>query len=129
MTLEWIDTAARFILGLNLLFFGLNGFTHWVQIPKGEPAFEEFIEALVKAKFIMPAVKVLEIIIGLMLITNRSVLLALAMIAPILFVIAGSHLVLNQQRGLLIVSSLVLPFAFLIYYRHLEIMLLLLGLR
>lgn len=127
--IDWLDTISRVALGLNVLFFGINGFTHWLTIPKGEPAFEEFIEALVKAKFILPTVKVIEILAGLMLLSNQRVTLALALLAPIIFGVAGAHLALNRTKGLMIVSSLVGPFVFMLYYRQLELSLLFLSLR
>ncbi|MEH6537735.1 MAG: DoxX protein [Psychroserpens sp.] len=85
----------RFFFGIFLLTFGLNGFLHFMPIPEMTPEGGEFIGALIKAGYIMPIVAILQIVIGLLLIVNKYVPLALVVIFPILLNAFLLHLVLD----------------------------------
>jgi hypothetical protein len=75
---------ARYLLGLPLLVFGLNMFFNFLPQPK-KPIAEgamAFAGALMKAGYFMPMLGVLFLIVGVCLVTNRFVPLALALFAP-----------------------------------------------
>ncbi len=77
-------TIVRYVLGLPLLVFGLNMFFNFMPQPK-TPLAEGammFIGALMKSGYFMPMFGVLFLIVGLCLVVNRFVPLALALFAP-----------------------------------------------
>ena len=82
----------RILLGLMFLVFGLNGFLNFIPPPKDLPA--EIVNvsgALMNAGY-MAVVAATEIIIALLLLTNRFVPLALALLAPIVVGIITFHI-------------------------------------
>lgn len=87
-------SAPRLALGAIFFVFGLNFFLHFLPQPPLEGAPLAFIGALVASGYVMPIVKGVEVIAGLMLVTNRFVPLALALLAPIVVAIVGFHTVL-----------------------------------
>jgi uncharacterized membrane protein YphA (DoxX/SURF4 family) len=90
---ERIATAiVRILLGLMFLVFGLNGFLNFMPPPKDMP--QEIITvmgALMKAGY-MTVVSGAEVLIAGLLLTNRFVPLALALLAPILVGILTFHI-------------------------------------
>ncbi len=90
-----IFLAARILLGLLFLAFGLNFWFKFIPLPplpEGSAA-GPFIGALFASGF-LTLVKVLEIIGGLLLISGRYVNAALAMLGPIVVNIAMYHIFL-----------------------------------
>ena len=85
-------TVARTLLGLMFFVFGLNGFLHFIPQngtpPEGAAA---FVGALLKAGYMLPLIKAVEVLAGLALLTNRFVPLALALLAPIIVNIVAFH--------------------------------------
>lgn len=92
--LHRVPTVARILLGLVFFVFGLNGFLHFIPQPPMEGPPADFVGALVASGFVMLIVKGVETVAGLMLLTDRFVPLALALLAPIVVAIVGFHLVL-----------------------------------
>ena len=90
-----IATAiARVLLGLMFLVFGLNGFLNFMPQPKEMP--QEIMTvtgSLMKAGY-MTVVSGAEVLIGVLLLFNRFVPLALAMLAPIIVGILTFHIFL-----------------------------------
>jgi uncharacterized membrane protein YphA (DoxX/SURF4 family) len=90
---ERIATAiVRILLGLMFLVFGLNGFLNFMPPPKDMP--QEIITvmgALMKAGY-MTVVSGAEVLIAVLLLTNRFVPLALALLAPIIVGILTFHI-------------------------------------
>ena len=90
-----IKTGARILLGLVLVVFGLNGFFQFMPQPSlPEPA-TDFLGAILATGYLMLLVKVLEIGIGVLLLANRYVPLALVLLAPISVNIVSFHLFLD----------------------------------
>jgi len=83
--------AARSVLGLGFLVFGLNGFLHFLPQPplSGPPA--EFFGALFATGYMLPLIKGTEVVTGLLLLTGRYVPLALTVLAPVMVNILGFH--------------------------------------
>lgn len=93
----YFEVALRVLLGFQLVFWGLNGFFHWIKIPPSGPVIDGFVEACYRTKFIMPTVKLLEIIFGFFLLIGFLVPASLLGLAPIVFVITGLHLLHNPK--------------------------------
>ena len=86
--------VARLLLGLVFFVFGLNGFLQFLPQPPLPPKALPFITGLASSGYLFPLLKGVEIIAAVLLLTNRSVPLALVMLAPIVVNIAAFHFVL-----------------------------------
>ena len=83
---------ARILLGLAFLVFGLNGFLNFIPQPKDMPPdIMTVTAALMKAGY-MTVVSGVEVLVAVMLLTNRFVPLALALLAPIIVGILTFHI-------------------------------------
>ncbi len=94
--MKHLPTIARVLLGLMFFVFGLNGFLNFIPPPKdGIPEGAMALSvAMMKSGYLMPFVKGTEVIVGLLLLINRFVPLALAVLAPIILNIVAFHLFL-----------------------------------
>src|SRR3954462_7189401 len=101
-----LPTIARFVLGTAFFVFGLNGFLHFLPQPpmSGPPA--SFAGALFATGYMFPLIKGTEVAASLLLLSNRFVPLALAVLAPVLVNIVAFHAFLAP-------SGLVLPIVLL----------------
>lgn len=82
----------RILLGLLFLVFGLNGFLNFIPQPKDIPQdIMTVMGALMKAGY-MTVVSGAEVLAAVMLLTNRFVPLALALLAPIIVGILTFHI-------------------------------------
>ncbi len=91
-----LPAVARILMGLMFLVFGLNGFVNFIPQPKtpmpeGAAA---FATALMKTGYMMRLVMGTQLLVGVLLLLNRLVPLALALIAPIIVGIISFHLFL-----------------------------------
>jgi uncharacterized membrane protein YphA (DoxX/SURF4 family) len=86
-----LPTVARYLLGLAFFVFGLNGFLHFIPQPpmNGPPA--NFAGALLASGYFFPLLKATEVAASLLLLSNRYVPLALAVLAPVLINIVAFH--------------------------------------
>jgi uncharacterized membrane protein YphA (DoxX/SURF4 family) len=86
-----LPSIARVVLGLTFLVFGLNGFLHFLPQPpmSGPPA--DFAGALFATGYMFPLIKGTEVVAGLLLLSNRFVPLALALLAPVVVNIVAFH--------------------------------------
>ena len=88
---RYVTAAVRIILGLMFLVFGLNGFLNFMPAPKDLPQdIVTVMGALSKAGYLV-VVSGAEILIAVMLLTNRFVPLALTLLAPIIVGIITFH--------------------------------------
>lgn len=83
---RFFPAIARYVLGLPLIVFGLNAFFNFIpqpemQLPPGAVAFST---ALMNSGYMLPMIGVTFLLVGVMLVTNRFVPLALALFAPFL---------------------------------------------
>jgi len=82
----------RILLGLAFLVFGLNGFLNFIPQPKDIPQdVMTLMGALMKAGY-MAVVSGAEVLVALLLLSNRFVPLALALLAPIIVGILTFHI-------------------------------------
>jgi hypothetical protein len=89
-----LPTVARVLLGLVFFVFGLNGFLQFLPQPPMSGAPAEFAGALAATGYMFPLIKGTEVVAGALLLGNRFVPLALALLAPVLVNILGFHAVL-----------------------------------
>ncbi|QXD16662.1 hypothetical protein GQ464_006910 [Rhodocaloribacter litoris] len=88
-------TAARYVLGLLLVVFGLNGFFRFLPMPTPPEAAGRFLGAMMETGYLLPLVKLVELTVGVLLLANRFVPLALVLLAPVSVNIIAFHLFLD----------------------------------
>jgi len=91
-----IPTIVRILMGLMFFVFGLNGFLNFIPQPK-DPMPEgamAFATALMNTGYMMKIVMGTQLLVGVLLLINRMVPLALALLAPILVGIVTFHIFL-----------------------------------
>lgn len=98
-----LPTAARLLLGLSFFVFGLNGFFQFLPMPPPPASALGFISGMASAGYFFPLLKATEVVAAVLLLSNRFVPLALAVLAPILINIVAFHAFLEPA------STLVLP--------------------
>jgi hypothetical protein len=86
--------AARLLLGLVFFVFGLNGFLQFLPTPPAPEKAVAFLGALAATGYMFPLIKSVEVIGGALLLSNRFVPLALAIVAPNVVNIVLFHAVL-----------------------------------
>jgi len=94
-----LPSAARILMGLVFLVFGLNGFLNFIPPPK-TPMPEGAVAlfgGLMKAGYMFPLIFGTQAIVGAMLLANRFVPLALVLIAPVIVNIIAFHLFLEPS--------------------------------
>ena len=82
---------ARILLGIIFVFFGLNGFLHFLNGPLPPGLAGQFIGALMQSHYVL-FVSAFQVISGVLLLINRYVPLAVAILAPILVNILVFHI-------------------------------------
>ncbi len=106
----------RLILGLGLIIFGLTKFISFGFLP--EPYFPEeasrFLESLSNTGYVLKAVGVFELAIGILLIFNKWIPFALLLLAPITLNIFLFHVFLDTP-GLIRALIVIFLNAILIY--------------
>ncbi len=111
------ELLLRYTLGIQLIFWGLNGFFHWRQIPPSAKVIDNFTTACTDIRFIMPIVKIFEVVFGVFLLANFAVPLALVLLAPIIFVVTGLHALFSKKSWKVLVP-ISLPFAVLVILHY-----------
>ncbi|MFT3773431.1 MAG: DoxX family protein [Minicystis sp.] len=117
---RYLPAVARILMGLIFFVFGLNGFLQFLPQPPLTGKALEFIMALVGTGYLFVVVKAVEVVVGALLLANRYVPLALALIAPIVVNIFLFHTVLtppNPMAILLLVANLYLAWVYRDAYR------------
>lgn len=90
---------ARYLLGLPLLVFGLNGFLNFIpppETPLPEPAMA-FAGALANSGYMMQLIGATHLIVGVLLVLNRFVPLALVLFAPFIVNSIAFHVFLERS--------------------------------
>jgi putative oxidoreductase len=91
-----LTLICRILLGVIFLIFGLNGFLNFIPAPPPSGVAGQFFGALFVSHYIL-AVFGLQVVAGVLLLVNRFVPLALAILAPILVNIALFHASMAPQ--------------------------------
>jgi uncharacterized membrane protein YphA (DoxX/SURF4 family) len=87
-----VTAIVRVLLGLMFLVFGLNGFLNFMPAPKDLPPDVITVSSGLMKGGYMAVVSATEIIVALLLLTNRFVPLALVLLAPIIVGIITFHI-------------------------------------
>ncbi len=96
---RYLTPAARILMGLIFFVFGLNGFLNFIPQPKAplpEGALS-FVGALMKSGYMFRLIFGTQLIVGALLLANRFVPLALALIAPVIVNILAFHIFLSPS--------------------------------
>lgn len=115
--MKWAVIIVRSLMGLLFLFASVTYLFKLVTPPPLTGAMKTFNDGLVASVYLMPTVKVLELVCGLAFITGRFVPLATVLIAPLILNFLGVHLFLAPE-GLPVAIILVLANAFLAYHHR-----------
>jgi putative oxidoreductase len=94
-----VAIIARVLLGLVFLVFGLNGFLNFMHAPMPPGLAGTFLGALVASHFVY-FVSIAQVVGGVLLLINRFVPLALALLGPVIYNILAFHITM-QPSGLL----------------------------
>jgi uncharacterized membrane protein YphA (DoxX/SURF4 family) len=96
---RFLVTTARILTGLLFAVYGLNAFFNFLPPPSGPvpQGAMEFAGALMKTGYMFPLIKGTEVLVGLLLVTNLWVPLALILLAPILVNIVAFHAFLAPE--------------------------------
>jgi putative oxidoreductase len=93
-----ISTIARYLAGVVFLVFGLNGFLNFIPMPPPAGIAGQFMGALYASHYLW-LIFAFQLVAGVLLLANRYVPLALAMLAPVIVNILSFH-VLMAPSGL-----------------------------
>jgi putative oxidoreductase len=93
-----VSTIARYLAGVIFLVMGLNGFLHFIPFPPPTGVAGQFMGALYVSHYLW-VIFAFQVIGGLLLLINRYVPLAVAILAPVLVNILTFH-VLMAPAGL-----------------------------
>ena len=112
-----VSTAARLLLGLGFVIFGLNLFFNFLKGPMPTGLAGQYIIALAQSHILL-VVGALQVVGGALLLINRYVPLGLVLLGPVIVNILLFHLLLNVSgiAGAIVVT--VLWFIVFYYHRH-----------
>ena len=116
--LEWV---IRWMFILQMLYAGLNGIFQFRPVPPSGPVIEGFVKACMDVKFIMPTIKVLEILGALLLINKQFAPLGLIIFAPMMFVITLLH-IMHNPKPWVVLMTFSLPYVLLLYFYRAELL-------
>jgi uncharacterized membrane protein YphA (DoxX/SURF4 family) len=115
--MKWAVIIVRSLMGLLFLFASITFLFKLITPPPPTGAMKTFSDGLTASVYLMPTVKVLELLCGLAFLAGRFVPLATLLMAPIIVNIFGVHLFLGHE-GLPMAIFLVLANAFLAYHHR-----------
>src|SRR6202790_5875321 len=84
------SSIARYLSRVIFLGFGLNGFLHFIPLPPPSGVAGQFMGALFVSHY-LTLIFALQVIGGVLLLANRYVPLALAILAPVIVNILSFH--------------------------------------
>lgn len=96
---RYLPAIARVLLGLAMFVFGLNGFLNFIpqpETPLSDGAMA-FAGALAATGYMMELIAVTHLVVGVLLLANRFVPLALALLAPFLVNSVAFHVFLERS--------------------------------
>src|SRR5499425_3481709 len=84
------SVIARYLAGVIFLVFGLNGFLNFIPLPPPEGIAGQFMGALYASHYLW-VIFAFQVIAGVLLLANRYVPLAVAILAPVIVNILTFH--------------------------------------
>ena len=85
-----ISAIARYLAGVVFLVFGLNGFLNFIPMPPPAGIAGQFMGTLYASHYLW-VIFAFQLVAGVLLLANRYVPLALAMLAPVIVNILSFH--------------------------------------
>jgi putative oxidoreductase len=107
----------RTLMGLLLVFASVTYLFKLITPPPATGAMKVFGDGLEASRYLMPTVKVIELICGLAFLSGRFVPLATVLMAPIIVNILLVHVFLGPE-GIPVAVFLVFANAFVAYYHR-----------
>ena len=89
------------LFGLMMVNSGLNKFLNYMPMPEMAEAAGQLMYAFMQAKWLFPLIAVVEIVAGILLITNKFRALGAIMILPVVVGIVLFHLVLDPAGNMI----------------------------
>jgi len=108
----------RFSFSLILLFFGCNQFLHFLPAEHFPTQAQVLYDAFVETGYILNAVGIVQVILGLSLLFNAYIPLTLLLFFPILLNVILFHLCLDIAGFPKVIPTLVLYTYFIVWYRQ-----------
>src|SRR3989344_3737834 len=90
-----VYTTLRIIFGLMLIIFGLNYFLQFMPAPEFNEAASQFLGALFATGYILPIMVLFMFLVGISLLINKFVPLAMVLFAPFTVNIVLFHVFLE----------------------------------
>ncbi len=111
---------ARIVMGLTFFVFGLNGFLHFIPEPKKamSEAAMTFMGGLMESGYMFPMITGTQVLVGVLLLLNRFVPLALALLAPVVVNIVAFHVFLESSGLVIALVVLILELYLAWAYRN-----------
>jgi len=106
---------ARILMGVIVVFFGLNGFLQFLKAPLPTGLAGQFLMALFQSHYVW-FICAVQIVGGVLLLVNRYVPLALTLLGPVIVNIILYHLLLRLAAAQLAVVVTILWF--FLFYRY-----------
>ena len=116
-TRDLIFHGMRIIMGLIFTVFSLNFFFKFMPMPQPTPEAMKFMGAMMATGYFFYLLKIIELAVGIMLLANKFVPLALTIIAPVVSNIFLFHLFLDLGGILLAVILLIFNVALIAHYK------------
>ncbi len=91
-----VSAIARYLMGVIFLVFGLNGFLHFIPLPPPSGVAGQFMGALFVSHY-LTLIFGLQVIAAVLLLANRYVPLALAVLAPVIVNILCFHALMGPS--------------------------------
>jgi putative oxidoreductase len=88
-----ISTIARYLAGVVFLVFGLNGFLNFIPLPPPGGIAGQFMGALYASHYLW-VIFAFQLVAGVLLLANRYVPLAVALLAPVIVNILSFHILM-----------------------------------
>jgi putative oxidoreductase len=85
-----VSVVARYLAGVIFLVFGLNGFLNFIHMPPPQGTAAQFMSALYVSHYLW-VIFAFQVVAGALLLVNRFVPLAVAILAPVLVNILTFH--------------------------------------
>src|SRR6202051_5191128 len=90
LIMKTVTTIARYLAGVIFLVFGLNGFLNFIPLPPPGGIAGQFIGALYASHYLW-VIFAFQVIAAILLLVNRYVPLAVAVLAPVIVNILSFH--------------------------------------
>lgn len=97
---------ARIILGAVFLTTGLNGFFNFMPFPQMPAEAGAFMGAMGETGYFFPLLKTVELVCGILFLSNRLVPLAAILISPVIVQIFAFHVFLAPLPAMLALSTM-----------------------